>query len=115
MAAEKTILSFLNKDITPLTLICSDEATHYDYESGLVKVVDGVGGSLAGFVAPEEKLAELKNGTTGTSFCLPFLFVEMASFVFGGCISCIKKKRKPTKQPTPMFKHVLHHVTVEYC
>ncbi len=71
-----------------LTLLCSDEASHFDYVSGLARLVDGVGGSLAGLVAPEEKLAELKRATACTSLCLPLLSVMMAFFVFGFCFSC---------------------------
>lgn len=89
-----------------LTSLCSDEASHFDYASGHVRLADGVGGSLAGLVAPEEKLAELKRATTRTSLCLPLLSVMMAFFVFGFSFSCRKKK-----PPTHLFKHVLHRVT----
>lgn len=91
-----------------LTLLCSDEASHFDYASGLVRLVDGMGGSLAGSVAPEEKLAKLKRATTCTALCLPLLFAMMAFFVFGFCFSC---QTPPQKKLTFLFKHVLHRVT----
>lgn len=94
-----------------MTSLCSDEASLSDYVSRLVKLVDAACGSLAGSVAPEGKLEELKGATTCEGLSLLFLSVMMAFFVvgFGVSFSCQKKNKH---QPSFLLKHVFTMSTV---